>query len=396
MSSPDARPLHAEVLVIGAGPAGLAVAACLARQGVRAEIIERSDAVGSSWRNHYRRLRLHTVRQHSALPHLPFPEDHPRYVAREQVVDYLARYAEQFQLRPWFGEEAQAIVREQGQWLTRCRSGRSFLTRNVVLATGANGRANRPAFPGQDSYQGRIQHSEAYRDAEPFMGQRVLVVGMGNTGAEIALDLAQNGAHATLSVRSPVNIVRRDVLGRPVQVTSMLLSQLPDAVADAIAITFRKLTIGNLRPHGITTPAISPLRQLREEGRTPVIDIGTVDLIRRGQIAVRPGIAAFTPAGVRFLDGREEPFDAVILATGYHAEVQKLFPHTAVPAHDKGLPREVSGTGELQGVYFVGYDIRQPGGVLRSIGLQAKQVAGEIVASRSAEVAAPDAVRVAT
>ncbi|MDB5953822.1 NAD(P)/FAD-dependent oxidoreductase [Ramlibacter sp.] len=396
MCETETRPLEAEVLVVGAGPAGLAVAACLAQAGLRAEIIERNDTVGSSWRKHYSRLRLHTVRQHSALPHLPFPADHPRYVERQQVVDYLARYADKFQLRPWFGEEAECITREHGRWLTRCRSGRAFLTRSVVVATGANGRANRPAFPGEEGYRGRVLHSEAYRDAQPFAGQRVLVVGMGNTGAEIALDLARNGGRATISVRSPVNIVRRDVLGRPVQVTSMLLSHLPHAWADAIAIAFRKLTIGNLRPHGIETPAMSPLRQLREQGRTPVIDIGTVDLVRRGRIAVRPGIAAFTLEGVRFLDGREESFDAVILATGYQAEVQRLFPQAAVPVQDKGLPTPVSGSGALAGVYFVGYDVRQPGGVLHTIGQQARQVTAQIAASRSASEAAPDGVRVAT
>ena len=369
--------------MIGAGPAGLAVAGSLAHRGLRAEMIERNDVVGSSWRNHYRRLRLHTVKQHSALPHLPFPDDHPRYVARQQVVDYLDRYAEQFRLRPWFGEEAESITREQGRWLTTSRSGRSFLTRRVVLATGANGRPNIASFPGEDGYLGRVLHSEAYRDALPYAGQRVLVVGMGNTGAEIALDLAENGARVTLSVRSPVNIVRRDVLGRPVQVTSILLSKLPDGIADTIALAFRKLTIGDLRPHGIETPPISPLRQLREQGRTPVIDIGTVDLIRRGGITVRPGIAAFTADGVRFLDGREEAFDAVILATGYHADLEKLFPQVRVPVKDKGLPAEVIGTGELRGVYFVGYDIRQPGGVLRTIGQQAARVAQHIAASPS-------------
>ena len=372
------QPLEAEVLVIGAGPAGLAVAASLAQRGVRAEIIERGDSVGTSWRNHYRRLKLHTVKQHSALPHLPFPDEHPRYVERQQVVDYLAQYAERFHLRPHFGEEADAITRDQGRWLTRCRSGLAFLTRKVVLATGANGRPNRPTFPGEETYRGRIVHSADYRDAQPFAGQRVLVVGMGNTGAEIALDLARNGAKATLAVRSPVNIVRRDVLGRPVQVTSILLSKLPDRLADAIALTFRKLTVGDLRPHGIVTPAVSPLRQLREQGRTPVIDIGTVDLIRSGGIAVRPGIERFTAEGVRFLDGREEAFDAILLATGYHADVAKLFPQAKVPVRDKDLPADVAGTGELQGVYFVGYDIRQPGGVLRTIAQQATRVAQEI------------------
>jgi cation diffusion facilitator CzcD-associated flavoprotein CzcO len=366
------------VLVIGAGPAGLAVAGCLAQRGVRAEIVERGEAVGTSWRNHYRRLHLHTVKEHSALPHRAFPHDFPRYVPRQQVVDYLEDYARSFGLQPWFGEEATSITREDGRWLTRCRSGRSFLTQAVVLATGANRRPNRPAFAGEAAFGGRILHSEDYREAQPFAGQRVLVVGMGNTGAEIALDLAQHGAQATLSVRSPVNIVRREVLGRPTQVTSIALSRLPNALADAIARSFRDWTVGDLRRYGIETPATSPLRQLREEGRTPVIDIGTLDLIRRGVIAVRPGIATFTRGGVRFRDGREEAFDAVILATGYHADVGRLFPRVQVPVEQKGLPTSVAGRGPLEGVYFVGFDIRQAGGLLRSIGQQATQVAQRI------------------
>jgi len=370
-----------EVLVIGAGPAGLAVAGCLAMRGVRAQLIERGGAVGTSWRSHYRRLRLHTVKEHSALPHFDFPGDYPRYVAREELIAYLERYAERFGLQPWFGEEAATITREDGSWLTRCRSGRMFFTRRVVLATGANQRAHRPTFPGEDAYGGRILHSRDYVDAQPFLNHRVLVVGMGNTGAEIALDLVQNGARATLSVRSPVNIVRRDVLGRPTQVTSIMLSRLPSGVADAIARTFRDWTVGDLSRHGIQTPAMSPLRQLREEGHTPVIDIGTVDLIRRGKIEVRPGIASCTADGVRFLDGREERFEAVILATGYEADVAGLFPNEQVPVDGKGLPTHVIGTGSLAGVYFVGYDIRQPGGLLRTIGQQAHEVAADVTGS---------------
>lgn len=381
MSPSACQPSTAPVLVVGAGPGGLAVAGCLAHGGVQAEMIERGDAVGTSWRNHYRRLHLHTVKEHSALPYRPFPREYPRYVPREQVVEYLSGYAQAFGLQPRFGEEAETITRHDGGWLTRCRSGRCFLTPAVVVATGANRRPNRPAFPGEGDYLGQLLHSESYREAAPFASRRVLVVGMGNTGAEIALDLAQRGVDTTLAVRGAVNIVRRDVLWRPTQVTSIALSRLPDALADAIARVFRDLTVGDLRPYGIETPAISPLRQLREEGRTPVIDIGTLALIRRRKIAVRPGIAALHAAGVRFVDGREEAFDAVILATGYHAEVASLFPQEQVPVDGKGLPVGVAGDGRLTGVYFVGYDVRQPGGLLRSIGQQARQVAAKIAGS---------------
>ncbi|TFZ07500.1 NAD(P)/FAD-dependent oxidoreductase [Ramlibacter henchirensis] len=371
--------MDAQVLVIGAGPAGLAVAGSLAHRGVRAEIVERGEALGTSWRNHYERLHLHTVKQYSALPHFPFPKHYPRYVSRSQFVEYLEAYARAFGLRPRFGEEVEAITRDGARWLTRCASGLSFLTGCVVLATGANRFPNRPTLPGEEDYGGRLLHSASYRDAQPFAGQRVLVVGMGNTGAEIALDLVQHGARAALSVRSPVNIVPRDVLGRPTQLTAIALSYLPDSVADRISTTVRRLAVPDLRPYGIEVPAMSPLRQLREHGRTPVIDVGTVASIRKGEIDVRPGIAAMTRDGVRFADGREEAFDAVILATGYRADVARLFPQAQVPVRDKGLPAEIAGTGPFAGVYFVGYDLRQTGGLLRSIGKQALQVAESVV-----------------
>lgn len=370
-----------DVLVIGAGPAGLAATACLMRRGLRPQVVEQSDSVGSSWHAHYRRLHLHTVRWHSALPFVPFPRDWPRYVPREQVAGYLETYARKFGIAPAFGQEAVAIARDGAAWETLCRSGRRFRSRTVVVATGANKVPHMPAFPGQPSFGGRVLHSREYRDAAPFAGRRVLVVGMGNTGAEIALDLAEQGVDVTLAVRSPVNIVLRDVLGRPTQVTAMLLSHLPNAVADAIAVAFRRLTVGDLRRYGLHTPAQSPLRQLREEGRTPVIDVGTLAMIKRGGIAVRPGIDSFTADGVRFTDGRTERFDAVIMATGYRPTLEALFPGITVPVDANGMPLSVTGSGPLEGVYFVGFDVRQPGGLLRTIGLQARGVAERIAAA---------------
>jgi cation diffusion facilitator CzcD-associated flavoprotein CzcO len=374
--NPDAA--ESDVLVIGAGPAGLAVSACLIRRGLRPQVIEKAASVGASWHAHYRRLHLHTVSRHSALPFMPFPAGSPRYVPRQQVADYLESYARHFEIVPRFGQEVVAITRRGEQWETLCRSGARFVSRCVVVATGANNVPNVPTFAGQQDYRGELMHSRGYRDATPFAGKRVLVVGMGNTGAEIALDLAERGVDVALSVRSPVNVVHRDVLGRPTQVTSMLLARLPTRIGDAVARMLRDLTVGDLGRYGISTSSISPLRQLREEGRTPVIDVGTLAMIKRGKIAVRPGIESFTVAGVRFVDGRSEPCDAVILATGYRPALGELFPGVRLEVHANGMPPQPAGTGPLAGVFFVGFDVRQPGGLLRTIGMQAMEVAAQV------------------
>jgi cation diffusion facilitator CzcD-associated flavoprotein CzcO len=376
--------LTTDILVIGAGPAGLAVAGCLVQRGLRPQVIEKAVQVAASWRAHYDRLHLHTVKSLSALPGLPFPDDYPRYVPRQALVDYLAAYAEHHGIAPHLGEEAVAVTPVAGGWQTTTATGRCFFSSAVVVATGANCQPRMPAFAGQAQYQGRVVHSRAYRNALPFAGQHVLVVGMGNTGAEIALDLAEHGVHTAISVRSPLNIVHRDVLGRPTQLTSIALAKLPAAWGDAIARVLRDLTVGDLSRYGIRTSAESPLHQLRVHGKTPVIDVGTLARIKSGEIAVHPGIERFTQHGACFADGTEGTFDAVILATGYEARVEKLFPGSEVAIDPNGMPIDVVGQGALAGVYFVGFDIRQPGGLLRAIGAQAQQVAEVISRMRPA------------
>ena len=330
---------NVDTLVIGAGPAGLAVAGCLVQRGHTPSVIEKSEHVAASWRAHYERLHLHTVKALSALPGMPFPEDAPRYVSRQGVVDYLTRYAAAHRIEPHFREEAVSIKRVGTGWATRTAAGHRFVSRCVVVASGANHAPRVPVIAGQASFRGRILHSREYRNAAPFAGQSVLVVGMGNTGAEIALDLAEQGVQMALSVRSPINLVHRDVLGRPTQVSSIMLSKLPTAWGDAIATWLRNLTVGDLSPWGLRTAAISPLRQLREHGKTPVIDVGTLARIRRGDIRAHPGIEAFTASGLRFVDGSEHAFDAAILATGYEPRVERLFPDIKLQLDRSGICR---------------------------------------------------------
>jgi hypothetical protein len=160
--------------------------------------------------------------------------------------------------------------------------------------------------------------------------------------------------------------------------TTMLLARLPRRIGDALARVLRDLTVGDLSRYGMRRSRISPLRQLREEGRTPVIDVGTLAMIKQGRIAVRPGIQAFTTDGVRFTDDRTEPYDAVILATGYRPGLTRLFPGVRLQLDQNGMPKEHVGTGALAGVFFIGFDVRQAAGLLRTIGMQAMQVAEEI------------------
>lgn len=375
-------------LVVGGGPAGLAVAACLQRAGLRPCILEKGPAVGTSWRGHYRRLHLHTVKELSALPGLAFPAEAPRYVPRAQVVDYLEAYARHFALPVQTGCEVVSVARagngaEGWEVCARVANGgpelRRWQVKRVVLASGANAQPRRPALSGEEAFGGQVLHSRDYVDTARFAGQLVLVVGMGNTGAEIALDLVEQGVAVGLSVRSPVNIVYREFLGRPSQRSSLLLARLPQRWGDAVAGWLRDLSVGDLSAYGLRTPAASPLAQLREEGRTPVIDVGTVAQIRAGRIAVYPGIDQLVPGGVRFVDGRQAAFDTILLATGYGAGLQAMFPTLKLPLDARGLPNSAIGAGELAGLYFVGFDLRQPGGLLRTIAQQAQAVARHVV-----------------
>ena len=188
------------VVIVGAGPAGLAVGACLKRAGVDFAILEKAGEVAPAWRRHYRRLHLHTVKSFSSLPFLPFPRDYPRYVPRELVVRYLDDYARKFDLRPRFGVTVKAIRRDDSGFLVETGSD-SLKARHVVIASGNNAEPIVPRLAAIEAFKGEVLHSADYTQAAPFAGRSVLIVGMGNTGAEIALDLAEGGAKPTISVR---------------------------------------------------------------------------------------------------------------------------------------------------------------------------------------------------
>lgn len=381
---------HIDTLVIGAGPAGLAVGACLKSRGLPFLMVDRASGVASSWHRHYDRLHLHTDRDHSALPHLPFPAGTPRYPSRAQVIAYLEQYAQHFGLAPQLGQEVQTVRPEGRGWVTTT-SNRLYHTRRVVVATGYNAVPYLPRWPGQERFGGRILHSSEYRNGEPFRGQSVLVVGFGNSGGEIAIDLHEHGARVAMAVRGPVNIIPREILGLPVLAIGIAMSRLPARLADALAAPLVRLIVGDITRLGFRKLTMGPITQIKTTARIPLIDIGTVKLIRDGHIAVFAGVSEIgeSNAGdvndVGFDDGRHRHFDAIVAATGFRPQVDRFL----APKNEASHPEQTaphSGVETEAGLYFSGFFV-SPTGMLREIGIEAQRIADDIQRHRQATAA---------
>jgi len=368
-----------DTLIVGAGPAGLAVGACLRRAGCTFAIVERERQLAPAWRRHYERLHLHTVKGHSALPFMPFAADDPTYVPRARVVSYLEEYARAFELAPELGVAVERIEpRDGGGWrVTTSRGEREH--RFVVLATGYNDSPNRPTLAGEAAFAGKILHSADYRSGAPFAGKRVLVVGSGNTGAEIAVDLVENGAAAVeMSVRGPVHVVARDPFGLPAQLLGIATAWIPVAARDPMFSMLVKMTVGDLSRWGLRKPDEGIVAQLERSGRIPLIDVGTVELVKAGKIVVRPDVKELVAGGARFVDDTAGEYDAIVLATGYRPRLSALLPNAGADVLDeRGLPRQHGRETGLPGLFFVGF--RTPiTGMLREIGREARRVARAI------------------
>lgn len=363
-----------DVVVIGAGPAGLAVSACLKRAGVPHVLVERERSVASAWRRHYDRLHLHTSRAFSSLPYHPMPGSYPRYPSRDQVVAYLEEYAREECVTPSLGVEVRSLARTSDHWIAETGDG-PLRARAVVLATGVNGEPKIPTWPGIETFTGPVLHSSEYRNGVELAGKDVLVVGFGNSGGEIALDLVEHGARPAVSIRSPVNVVPRDILGVPVLAIAIPLSRLPARLADLLIWPILKAYYPSYRRLGLRRASRGPFRQIVEDGRIPLLDIGTVREIRRGHIRVLPDVTEVSGSSVRFADGESRSFDAVVFATGYRPSVPPGAPEI-LPRHaEGGVDGQMAGA---PGLYLCGFHV-SPTGMLREAGIEARRIVEGIV-----------------
>ena len=364
-------------VIIGAGPSGLATAACLKKAQRPVVILERSDRIGSSWHKYYDRLHLNTDKYCSSLPYRPFPATDPKYPSRKDVIAYLEDYARNFELRPHLNEPVLNARREDDHWLTQTPLN-MYASTNLVIATGNNQYPKMPTWPGLEAFNGEFLHSIDYTNGSPYIGQNVLVVGIGNTGGEIALDLFEHGARVTVSVRGQVNILPRDIFGIPTLKTVMRLTQMPMAFSDQIRSALFRLLCYNLAQYGLVRPPYDPITQTNRFGKLPLIDNGTVALIKKGKIRIYPGIKSFSQRAVRFADGSEGQFDTIILATGYRPRLDTFLDLGEGLLDEDGRLRQSSCISDIPGLYFCGFTVSS-GGILSTIGEEAIQICQHII-----------------
>uniref|UniRef100_A0A0D9WXJ0 indole-3-pyruvate monooxygenase n=1 Tax=Leersia perrieri TaxID=77586 RepID=A0A0D9WXJ0_9ORYZ len=306
------------VLIIGAGRAGLATAACLMRQCIPYIIVERESCSASLWRHRaYDRLKLHLAKEFCELPHMAYPADTPTYAPRKRFIEYIDNYISNFEIRP---------------------SGST----------------------GCDDWHGNV-----------------LVVGAGNSGMEIAYDLATNGAHTSIVVRSPVHIMTKELIWFGMTLVQNL--GLPMTTVDATLVMAANFIFGDLSKHGIMRPKMGPLLLKSQTGRSAVIDVGTAKLIKQGVIKVFKGRSKIKAHNVEFHGGKQLSFDAIVFATGYKSTVntwlkngQSMFTKDGFPK--KSFPNHWRGE---NGLYCAGFARRG----LAGIGKDTKNIVDDIVAT---------------
>ncbi|RHA38194.1 flavin-containing monooxygenase [Cellulomonas rhizosphaerae] len=361
-------------LVIGAGPAGLAVAAALRARGVEATVLERADDVAASWRGHYDRLHLHTTRRWSSLPGTVIPRRYGRWVARDDVVAYLEAYAADLDVRT--GVAVERADADGAGWVLTTSAG-ELRARNVVVATGYNHTPVPPAWPGIETFTGEVLHASRYRNPAPFVGRDVLVVGVGNTGAELAVDLAEGGAsRVRLAVRTPPHIVRRSNLGWPAQGTGILVRHLPVPLVDKIAGAVARVEVPDLSSYGLPRPTTGLYSRV-QQGSVPVQDVGLIAAVQSGAVTPVAAVVGVDGPDVLLADGSRVSPDVLLAATGYRRGLEPLVGHLGV-LDATGVPLTHGPRPARPGLYFTGYT-NPISGMFRELRIDAERIARAVV-----------------
>ena len=345
-----------DVLVVGGGQAGLAIAARLKQLKIDALIVDREARVGDNWRKRYHALTLHNQVQVNHLPYMPFPPNWPTYIPKDKLANWFESYVDAMELNFWTGTEflGGSYDDAQGRWTVELRRAdgttRTMQPRHVVMATGVSGIPNLPDIPGLKNFSGKVMHSSRYEDGESWTGKRALVIGTGNSGHDIAQDLHSSGAAVTLVQRSPTLVTNiepsaqlayaaynegsledNDLIATSMPLTLAKRShvlmteqskELDKPLLDGLARRGFKLDFGN----GGTGWQFKYLTR----GGGYYFNVGCSDLVASGAVALKQfsDIETFVSEGARLKNGETVEADLIVLATGYRPQeelVKKLF-----------------------------------------------------------------------
>ncbi|MCL7034508.1 hypothetical protein MKW94_009169 [Papaver nudicaule] len=312
------------VVIVGAGPAGLATFTCLKQLNIPSIVLEREDCYASLWKKRsYDRLKLHLAKQFCSLPHMPYPPHTPTFVPRVEFIKYIDSYVEKFDINPKYNRSIESSNLVSGDF-------ERYIAKFLVVATGENSKDFIPQIPGMEGFEGHILHSSDFKSGKEFDGKKVLVVGCGNSGMEIAYDLSNHGASTSIVIRSPFHIVNKEMIWLGMS----LLSYLPLWLVDSITLTLARLIYGNLTKYGLHRPTRGPFELKVKLGRSPVIDVGTVGKIKQGKIKVCPEMTKIEKNNVEFNNGEIQQFDALVFATGYQSTTNKWLKVYELVAHE--------------------------------------------------------------
>lgn len=381
------------VCVIGAGCSGITTAKALAERGVPFDCFEKGSALGGNWRYEndngqsaaYHSLHINSSKWNMQFSDFPMPEDFPDFGHHSDVLRYFERYAEHFGVTPHIifrtevtrvepapqGEPGGAPDGGAPAWDVTVRGpdGREATRRYgaVVVCNGHHWDPRFPNFPGH--FAGREMHSHAYRRPEPFADQRVLVVGVGNSAVDIAVDLSRT-ASVTLSTRSGAWVVPKYLLGKPAdQWGGRVDERLPLWLRDRLYRLLISLSVGDQARYGMPKPAY-PLTAVH-----PTTNQEFLSYVGHGRVKVKPDVRELRGAEVEFADGTRAAFDTIIYCTGYHVSFPFL-PREVFEVRDNrvALYRRVVDPAR-PGLYFVGL-VQPVGSIISTAEVQGKWVAG--------------------